>query len=140
MMSFCVIFFFSSSSHSPRQPQPCRPIVLSPFFFHAQFDGNAVTMLPFSGSFFFHLLLNDTSAHFLSAVKIQCHVQSLFINRNEMLALRCGKERVAWRSSGDGEKKKCIKNEMKEQKSFHPMKDDDVMSPSPGGRTSSKAK
>lgn len=57
----------------------------------SQFDGNAVTMLPFPGRNISVVFpFNDTtSAHFLSTVKIQCHVQSLFINRNEMLALGC---------------------------------------------------
>lgn len=36
--------------------------------------------------------LNDTSAHFLSTVKIQCHVQSLFINRS----FEEKSERVEW--------------------------------------------
>lgn len=75
---------------------------------HSQLDGNAVTMLPFPGGETDSSPFNDTSAHFLlSTAKIQCHVQSLFINRNEMLALRCstvsvlnGAKAARWKCNG----------------------------------------
>lgn len=61
--------------------------------FHSRFDGNAVTMLPplllsIRGRRFRPRSMIPRPIFFSSTVKIQCHVQSLFINRNEMLALR----------------------------------------------------
>lgn len=94
-MSFCVIL--RSPAHLVTSPSSTHTasFLLLFFSFLARLDGNAVTMLPGRSI----SLRTDTSAHFLSTVKIQCHVQSLFINRNEMLALRMQHERRAreWR-------------------------------------------
>lgn len=94
MMSFCVIFFLCYLVFPF-----CAVSILPP----SQFDGNAVTMLPFPGRCFSDVSpFNDTSAHFLPTVKIQCHVQSLFINRNEMLALRCSTSVLNGNGEGEG--------------------------------------